>query len=200
MTKQAIHGLILAGGSSSRMGTDKSRINYHGHEQREFLAELLGKFCSKVFISCKVGQEIPDYLNALHDQLDLQSPLNGIVSAFRSNSDCAWLIVAVDMPLVDEQVIAYLIRNRDESVVATCYMDSVGEMPEPLLSIWEPKVSSKLESFISSGGVSPRQFLIDNHCKTIKIDDASKLTNINTSKDLLNFRIQQQNLHKKRQD
>jgi len=46
-----LNGLVLAGGKSLRLGTDKGKINWHGNEQRYYIAELLQKFCDEVFIS-----------------------------------------------------------------------------------------------------------------------------------------------------
>jgi hypothetical protein len=36
-----IKGLVLVGGKSTRMGQDKSELNYHGKPQKEFVKELL---------------------------------------------------------------------------------------------------------------------------------------------------------------
>ena len=55
--KQApLYGLVLAGGRSTRMGQDKSLISYHGKAQREYMADLLGQWCSRTFISCRGDQ------------------------------------------------------------------------------------------------------------------------------------------------
>src|SRR5688500_19466069 len=48
----AIKGLVLAGGESSRMGTDKGSIEYHGIPQRDFMLQLLEKFSDEVFLFC----------------------------------------------------------------------------------------------------------------------------------------------------
>ncbi|MEQ9006433.1 MAG: NTP transferase domain-containing protein, partial [Ekhidna sp.] len=44
------------GGQSSRMGTDKSALNYHGKPQVEYLFELLQSKLSKAFVSVRKGQ------------------------------------------------------------------------------------------------------------------------------------------------
>ena len=63
-------GLVLAGGLSTRMGTDKGLINYHGTPQREYLFELLSKVCHRVFTSCRIGQDVPAALNPIVDAFD----------------------------------------------------------------------------------------------------------------------------------
>ncbi len=56
-SKPALYGLILAGGKSVRMGSDKSVINWHGKEQRYYMADILAGFCKEVFISCRAEQQ-----------------------------------------------------------------------------------------------------------------------------------------------
>jgi molybdopterin-guanine dinucleotide biosynthesis protein A len=74
----ALNGLILAGGKSTRMGQDKGMIDYHGKPQREYLVDLLKPYCLEVFISSKENIK----QNTIADHFDLDSPLNGILSAF----------------------------------------------------------------------------------------------------------------------
>ena len=38
-----VHGLVLAGGKSTRMGTDKGTLNFYGKNQRDVAIELLEK-------------------------------------------------------------------------------------------------------------------------------------------------------------
>lgn len=180
-----LNGLVLAGGKSSRMGKDKSRLVYHGKPQREFLFDLLSGFCLKVYTSCRHEQDIPDVLNPLPDLYNFQSPLNGILSAFDRQADVAWLVVAIDMPNVDEKAIDFLIRNRDASKVATCYYNEETHLPEPLLTIWEPHALSDLRKFSESGKISPRDFLSTHGAHCVKPPDRAILKNVNSPEDLL---------------
>src|SRR6188768_1210160 len=111
--QSTVHGLILLGGKSSRMGFDKGCIDYHGKPQREYLFDLLLKFCPKVFTSCKAPGDIPPHLNPIADSFEIDSPLNGILSAFKSNHEVSWLTVAVDMPSIDERSIQFLMSHRN---------------------------------------------------------------------------------------
>jgi molybdopterin-guanine dinucleotide biosynthesis protein A len=182
-----LFGLILAGGKSSRMGFDKGLIEFHGKPQREYLFKLLQQFCAQVFTSCKSSIDIPATLNPLVDQFDIESPLNGILSAFNYNPNVAWLTVPVDMPLVDEKNLAYLIGNRGHEHLATCFLDSEGKNPEPLLALWEEKSAIPLREFHKSGEISPRKFLKSSLVKIIKPVNANVLTNINSTDELKTF-------------
>jgi molybdopterin-guanine dinucleotide biosynthesis protein A len=183
-----VYALILAGGKSSRMGTDKSVIEYHGLPQREYLFKILSPVCDKVFLSCrKDDDQIPSHYNPIADQFSIESPLNGILSAFEHAHGVAWLTVPIDMPLIDAKTISYLIENRDAKKIATCFFDSEGKNPEPLFTLWEPAAYSLLKKFYHEGKISPRDFLKQSDIKVIPIQDKKVLTNINSEIELKKF-------------
>ena len=188
MTRDNINGLILAGGRSERMGTNKAFIDYYGKPQYQYVYDLLKESCENVYISCKAAGEFPVEFNPLLDRFDLDSPINGIVSAFEKQPACVWLTAPVDMPLLDLQLIQNLIDHRDKEKMATCFWDSSGNSPEPLLTIWEMRAHSPLLKFLKSGGVSPRKFLQTHACNIIGWPDAKYLININTPVELATFR------------
>jgi molybdopterin-guanine dinucleotide biosynthesis protein A len=183
----AIYGLVLAGGRSSRMGRDKGLIVYNDKPQREYIADLLRKFCAQVYVSCKTREYIPAELNPLPDQFELESPLNGILSAFRKNDTVAWLTVPVDMPYVDEAALAYLLNHRDTNKMATCFVDSDGKHPEPLLALWEARAAAPLKKYYESGGISPREFLKQQNILLLQPPDKRIYQNINTPDELNDF-------------
>lgn len=162
-----------------RMGKDKGLLQYHGKPQREFLVELLSHCCAHVYYSCKTVSDISPVLNPLPDQYPLESPLNGILTAFTFRPDVAWLSVPVDMPGVDLNTLLYLLQHRDAKKYATCFYDSEGKKPEPLLAIWEPKAFPELLRFYETGNISPRKFLMDHDIQLIKAPDPGISLNIN---------------------
>ena len=178
-----INGLILAGGFSRRMGTDKSLLVYRGKPQREYLSDLLKKYCSKVFISCRKEQNVPPALNPLFDSFSIEGPLNGILSAFQIEKT-SWLTVAVDMPYVDELAIEMLIDNRDAKKMATCFFNRDTKQPEPLLTLWERDVHQHLLAFVKKGNISPREFLRTHPIKMIDPPHGKTLLNYNSPKDI----------------
>ena len=178
LTEERINGLVLAGGYSSRMGSDKSLMVYHGVPQREFLFRLLKKYCIEVFTSCRKEQQVPSHLNPLYDSVDVPGPLNGILSALK-HRDSAWLVIAVDMPFVDGAAIEVLLRGRDPNKHATCFRNPESKEPEPLLTIWEHASLRPLTKFADGGNVSPRDFLRTQSVKMIDPPDAKILMNVN---------------------
>lgn len=178
-----LYGLVLCGGKSVRMGSDKGLLDYHGRPQREFLFSLLGGFCVQVFTSCRDEQDVPEQLCPLPDSLGFAGPMNGILSAFRAHPAVAWMTVAVDMPFVDERAIAFLLEGRDRSRPATCFYNPEHGLPEPLLTVWEASAHPLLEAFVKAGNVSPRAFLREAGAHLIKPYDVRILMNVNSPEE-----------------
>lgn len=177
--RKNLAGLILAGGRSRRMGTDKSLLEYHGKPQREFLFQLLTPFVDKVYTSCRNEQQVPAHLNPLCDAFAIEGPLNGILSAFAFNPGHSWLVIAVDMPYVDAHALGVLLSARDETKMATCFFNPDTQLPEPLLTLWESTAWRSLKAFADEGKISPREFLRTHPVKMIDPPDRRTLENFN---------------------
>ncbi len=178
-----LYGLVLAGGQSSRMGVDKSLISYHGLPQKDYAFHLLDDFCEQVYTSVSDSAIHQGALNEIRDKFSLSTPLDGILSAFAEHSNVAWLSLPVDMPLVDHDILAFLIKNRDENKVATCFMDTDGKNPEPLLVIWEKSASKLLHAYYKQGKKSPREFLLSADIKLLEVPRKNALRNVNTPQE-----------------
>lgn len=185
-----LYGLVLAGGRSTRMGEDKGQLQYNGLPQREYVFRLLAPFCSRVFVSCRQEQQVPSHLNPLPDRYQIESPLNGILTAFSLYPDVNWLTVPVDMPLVDHSLLQFLLSQRSKQAVATCFFDSDNQKPEPLLVFWEAKAGPLLLDFFENGGVSPREFLIKFSTHCVQAPDVRYLMNLNTPEEHDRFKNQ----------
>ncbi|MBD2755499.1 NTP transferase domain-containing protein [Spirosoma validum] len=180
MTK--LNGLILTGGRSMRMGQDKSQLVYHEKPQREHLTDLLKPYCSVVYWSVNVAQahELADSEQLrIVDAFDLPGPLNGILSALTYDPEAAWFVVACDMPLLTVLSLDALVKGRNEAKMATVFYDSDGQLPEPLLGIYEPAFGPVIQQAVKNGVYSPRQLLQQNDSQLLTAPDLRELTNIN---------------------
>ena len=179
----ALNGLVLMGGKSSRMGEDKSQLDYHGKAEYLRLYDILSKHCTDTALSVAKELESVEFPQVPDSFLGL-GPYGGIMSAFKLNPTSAILTIPCDVPLVDEALIHKLIDNRDASRVATCFYNPDTQFPEPLITIWEPKSYPLLLEFLSMGYSCPRKVLINSDIKMIELGDESvKLKNVNTPED-----------------
>lgn len=180
-------GLVLAGGKSQRMGTDKGLIEYYGKPQREYMAEVIHGFCEKTFISCRPEQmaEIKSNFSLLPDSFKDLGPFGAILSAFRFNPDAAWLVIACDLPFLDSSTIRQLVQQRDSSKTATAFNSPFDQFPEPLIAVWEPKSYLVLLQFLAQGYSCPRKVLLNKAVHLINPLHPQALQNVNLPEELL---------------
>lgn len=174
-----LNGLVLVGGKSERMGTDKSSLDYFGISQREHLFNLLQKVVyGQVFISSRKEQEF-NHQNLISDTFLGLGPFGGICSAFMQHPNNAFLVVATDLPFIDEKLLQLLISKRNPAKIATTFIGKNNPFPEPLITIWEPKAYPILLQYLGMGYSCPRKVLINSEVELVIINETF-LRNINT--------------------
>ncbi|GAA4314891.1 hypothetical protein GCM10023149_11260 [Mucilaginibacter gynuensis] len=187
--KPKLNGLVLAGGQSLRMGFDKGSVKWHGREQRYHVADMLKSYCKDIFISIRSEQKDDIYgYQTLEDTFTGLGPYGAILSAFRAQPDAAWLVVASDLPLLDDGTLQYLSANRNTASVATAFNSAFDGFPEPLITIWEPKSYPVLLSFLAQGYSCPRKVLINSDTTLLNAPNPDTLTNVNTPDELDNIK------------
>lgn len=176
-----LSGLVLAGGESVRMGSDKGLLDYFGKSQRVYAIEMLEKLDLKAFLSVRKEQKL-DQNNIIEDKFIGLGPFGAICSAFQHDPNKAWLVLATDLPYVDEKLIRQLLDKRDPSKIATALKGKSKKFPEPLITIWEPKAYPILLKFLSLGISCPRKVLINSDIKIVEVED-DFIVNVNTPEE-----------------
>lgn len=181
-----LYGLVLAGGKSTRMGSDKGLLNYHGVPQQEYLYNILEQVCDKVFLSVREDQQesISKEFNVVVDQNVYRGPFNGILSAHSEHQNVAWLVLACDLPLLDLESVQGLVANRNANLLATSYATDESKLPEPLITIWEPAgLKKSIEHLGTTESTCPRKFLINSEVQIVHPQQDQVLYNANSLAD-----------------
>ncbi len=174
-----VKGLVLIGGKSTRMGSDKASLHYFDKPQKTHTKELLESCSLDTFFSVA---------NASNNEKEIQDtfinlgPFGGICSAFQKNPNTAWLVLATDLPFVNKALISLLLEKRNPSKVATAIKGKGKEFPEPLITIYEPKAYGKLLQYLAQGYSCPRKMLINSEVEIIEVEDHF-IQNINTPEE-----------------
>jgi molybdenum cofactor guanylyltransferase len=181
-----VHGLILAGGSSSRMQRDKAALQYGGMSQLDRAFELAARHVPQVFVSVRPSQ-VADPARArrpmIVDSIAGEGPIVGIRSALAANPQVAWLVLACDLPFLSDAALGQLLRERDPAAVATAFRSTHDGLPEPLCAIWEPAAAAALAAYQAEGGRCPRKFLIRRAVPLLEPKDRRALDNVNTPEE-----------------
>lgn len=181
-----LFGLVLAGGDSLRMGTNKESLDYHGEEHFLHLHRLLESICDEVYISTN-NSFYDNYKYDIKPLLDLNEyhgPYNGIMSAHQKYPEVAWLVLACDLPFLEKEDLLALVKSRNPEKPATAFTSDTTRSPEPLICIWEPHGLQMALNFIQkTGDISPKNFLKQAGVELVFIKNDEKLFNANTIED-----------------
>ena len=107
-------GFILAGGRSSRMGTDKSLLRFGDSTLIESAVARLRRVTTEVAI-VSPRNELVTYAPVIHDIYPDRGPLGGIHAALASSGHELNVMLAVDMPFVDPELLQRLLAVADAS-------------------------------------------------------------------------------------
>lgn len=173
-----LYGLVLAGGRSTRMRSDKATIIYHDRDQAHHVAVLLEVVCESVYVSIRPDQrEQPTYrdLPTIVDEIT-GGPISGVFSAFKAHPSCAWLVVPIDLANLTADHLEYLVSHRDRTraVSATRCLDST--FVDPLFAVYEPAAQSIIERAVVRGDRSLLT-IVEKHGSVVELP--WRLRNVN---------------------
>ena len=182
----ALYGLLLAGGRSVRMKSDKAGLSYGGRPQLAEAFDLLTRHVDRPWISVR-GDQVHEPLRSAYPQvvdgLLGNGPIAGIIAAQAQVPDAAWLVVACDLPQLDDTTLGDLKSRRDPRRLATAFLSDVDGMPEPLCAIYEPASREAILAHVAAGHDCPRKFLMTHDVALLDLGRPSALVNANTPQD-----------------
>ena len=169
-TKLSRMGFVLAGGKSSRMGanTDKAFLDIGGQTLLDRALTVMGAVCGSVTIVGdpakfeKYGsskQDSAKYGSVVADIFPGCGPLGGIHAALVYSSADLNLMLAVDMPFVSRELLAFLFavaENEDEDKAkdashAMVTVPRTSRGLQPLCAIYRRDFSAVAEQALRAG-------------------------------------------------
>lgn len=185
-TNDRAWGLVLSGGRSRRMGRDKALLERDGATQLTRAVQLLQRHVERAFVSVRPDQAGDPERRRFEQVVDRYTdigPVAGILSAMEEHPDVAWLVLACDLPNVNDEIIVELLRQRSQQPF-TAFRSSYDGLPEPLCALYRPEARAIVAGFVRDGVVCPRKILIRSDTRLLDLPDPSALDNVNTPEDL----------------
>ncbi|HXW91798.1 MAG TPA: molybdenum cofactor guanylyltransferase [Terriglobales bacterium] len=141
---------VLAGGKSTRMGTDKAFLRWHEGTLLEHALALARELTPEVRIVAKAEKFAHHGVVVIEDIHRDCGPLGGIHAAL-STTPSPWnLILAVDLPLLNRQLLSYLLTRARESQ-ATVTVPKVGARLQPLCAVYRREFAEVAKRSLEAG-------------------------------------------------
>lgn len=137
-------GVILCGGQSQRMGTDKGLIPINGNHWATFTAKKLENLALPVLVSINQKQYpayktiFPD-IQLIIDKTPITGPLNGLLSVHDTYPQNDLLLMACDLIDMDERTLKKLIQVYQTEPNFDFYVYRYDHFTEPFCAIYTSK-------------------------------------------------------------
>ena len=141
-----VTGIILAGGKSSRMGTDKGLLELCGMPLISYAVRVLSGSCSSIMISSSAEVYNSFGYEVVADEYEGIGPMGGIYSALQKSKTDQNLVLSCDLPFVPPMLLKYILENSSGYDVAIPWQGN--QHYEPLCGFYHLSVRDKMSDFI----------------------------------------------------
>ena len=177
---------ILAGGKSSRFGSDKARVPVEGEPLIVHVVREVTPISSSMTVVAEVADKYADLgLRTIQDVAPGLGPMGGLQTALDDLECEEWLLLlSCDLIGIRLEWIELLIQNRNSNFEATLYR---GKKWQPFLALYHRSIKEGLVTQISDGNLT--LWKLFERCPVITLPcppDWNQLRNVNTQSDLEN--------------
>lgn len=136
-----IAGVVLAGGRSSRFGSDKAEALYKGRPLIDWSIAALAPHCEAIFVS---GRDHPSLPRTTDRPAPGMGPLGGLAGAMQAVSAAGFthlLSLPCDTPQLPAGILEHLSQLESDAYVASC----------PVIGLWRVGKGKALEEWLAEG-------------------------------------------------
>jgi molybdopterin-guanine dinucleotide biosynthesis protein A len=149
-------GIVLAGGKSSRMGTPKAWLDWHGSALVRRVCGIVARGAAGPVVVVRApGQELPalpDGVRVVEDAREGRGPLQGILAGLQAvDSDVAF-VSSVDLPLLHPRFVAAVCRAADGVDAA---VPELAGYRQPLAAAYRPALAPLIAELVEADRMKP---------------------------------------------
>jgi molybdenum cofactor guanylyltransferase len=168
-------GIVLAGGRSSRMGTPKAALEWHGSTLLCRTAGILSRVSGgPVLVVRAAGQALPwlpGHVEVVDDPREGMGPVQGLaagLTAVAGRAEIAF-VCSTDMPFLHPAFVRRVLRAAEGG--ADVALPIARGHPQPLAAAYRTKLAPVAERLVRQGRLRPA-FLFDE-CVVTRLDEAA---------------------------
>jgi molybdopterin-guanine dinucleotide biosynthesis protein A len=188
----AIAGVIMAGGLSSRFGSNKALALFHNKPVIQHVAETI----SPLFPTCLLSTNTPEAytflgLSTVKDIYPNAGPLGGIHAALSAIDQPRCFVVGCDMPLIDPKLVRFLCTLAEEQDDRDVVLPWLASGPEPLCAVYSQTGLPVIEKDLIKRNLKLSDTVSELRVRRVKEEellasgaDLSTFRNINRPEDL----------------
>jgi molybdopterin-guanine dinucleotide biosynthesis protein A len=148
-----VSGVIMAGGTSQRLGRNKALERIGGKALIERVMDSLVPLTTEVLVVVARPEQaaallLPPWVRVVSDRYPGRGSLGGIFSGLQASAEPWSLVVACDMPFLNRELLRYLIgETSNVDAVVPC----LGGQPEPLHALYSKACLAPMQLMLRAG-------------------------------------------------
>lgn len=187
--EERVSVFILAGGKSSRMGTEKGLAPFRGKPLIQHLVDTLAVLDLQPVIIA----HHPDYqkfgASVFGDLIPDKGPLGGIFTALSNCETDRALILSCDSPLLQLDTVKKLTQIKGDHIVVACQEDRIHPFP----GIYPKSILPQLRDYLEGNKLRVQGFILDQDHQLLSVREISshpesEFVNMNSPEDLINWK------------
>lgn len=169
MLKDEITGIVLSGGKSSRLGTEKGLFKFGGKPLVSYSIEAIAPLCSTILLSA--NHELEQYrqfgLQVVQDEVKEIGPMGGLLACLKHSKTRHNLVLSCDIPFVETELLRFLLSQfENEQVVVPVHDEG---LVEPLCAYYNTNVIHAIEESVREGNFKLLDLLKKINLKKVSI-------------------------------
>lgn len=181
---KAIYGIVVCGGRSSRMGSDKSSLVYHKVPQWQYVYQMLQGLNLDTYISVNEKQAtmLPGDLPLLPDLLSCRDtgPAAALLTAGDRFPGKDLLLIGCDYPFLKFSVLEHFLQFVQEGGTAAAFYNKKENLYEPLLAYYPATAAVTLQDQVRVGNYSLQSLLRQLGARKFFPEDSNSICSVDT--------------------
>lgn len=182
--KKNITGIILAGGKSSRMGSEKGLLLLYNKTFIQHIIEAIRPLVAEIIIVSSNKKYDEFEIKRVEDIIPESGPIGGLHSGLTHSKTEDNIVVSCDVPLITTTILNQLLTYREDSYDIVQFEGEGKTIP--LIALYKRHCAKPCYELLSKGEKRLRKLVSTLHTKTISVSEKELLfvKNINTIEDL----------------
>ena len=183
-----ITAIVLAGGKSQRMGTDKGFLDLNGKTFIQHICDALKPIVGSNILIVSANKEYDALgFSRVEDIIENKGPVGGLYTALKESKTKVNLVLSVDVPLVSTDLLQWLIKNHGETDMVT--QTKIGDKTSPLIGVYDRSMKIVFGEHMAGNQLKLRRVIEDVKHQTIEVPEkwSNQVQNINTKEEYQNL-------------
>jgi molybdenum cofactor guanylyltransferase len=168
-------GIVLAGGRSSRMGTPKAALEWHGSTLLRHVVGLVARGVGGPVVVVRAPRQalpaLPADVAVVEDAREGRGPLQGLAAGLAAIDAEAAYVSSTDAPLLHPAFVRCVLRALDDDVDVV--LPRAHGYPQPLAAVYRTALLERIEDRLAAGRVRLGELFDD--CRVRRLDEAGLL-------------------------